>query len=137
MLASFLLWEICMSDKMFADIKKFHKQMGLEYEGEPRFLPLDMSKLRIDRLHEEMDEYRQARRDNNLVDQLDALVDLVYVALGTAYLHGFDFEEAWNRVHASNMLKERAQKTSDSKHKSQYDVIKPEGWVPPYLKDLA
>lgn len=69
--------------------------------------------------------------------QLDALVDLVYVALGTAALQGFDFEEAWRRVHASNMLKTRHSSTNPGKRNSRYDVVKPAGWIRPNLKDLV
>ena len=65
---------------------------------------------------------------------LDALVDLVYVALGTAYLHGFGpqkFNEAWRRVHEKNMEKIRAPSADHSKRGSAFDVIKPAGWTPP------
>jgi predicted HAD superfamily Cof-like phosphohydrolase len=69
--------------------------------------------------------------------QLDALVDLVYVALGTAVIQGFDFEEAWRRVHAANMLKTKYSKTNPGKRNSRYDVVKPVGWVRPDLSDLV
>src|SRR6185503_2978734 len=105
-----------------ADIEAFHKKFGLEYEGKPRCLPLDLSEFRKKFMTEELEEYcastdlAQAilRGDippnhdlrHEMVNSLDALVDLVYVALGTAYLHGFDFREAWRRVHEANMKKE-------------------------------
>jgi len=41
-------------------------------------------------------------------DAFDSLVDLCYVALGTAYLHRFPFNEGWDRVQAANMQKIRA-----------------------------
>lgn len=68
--------------------------------------------------------------------QFDALIDLAYVVLGTAHLQGFDFEEGWRRVHAANMSKVRARRKSDSKRKSKFDVVKPEGWQAPVLTDL-
>jgi len=71
------------------------------------------------------------------VDQLDALVDLAYVVLGTAFMHGFDFNEAWRRVHAANMQKVRATSPDVSKRNSSLDVVKPEGWTPPDLSDLT
>ena len=94
---------------------------------------------------------------------LDALVDLQYVLLGTAHLMGFNtdakivkqvqetpdempkpwsfvvnrFEEAWDRVQKANMTKVRTKNPADSKRKSEYDVVKPEGWEPPQLHDLV
>jgi predicted HAD superfamily Cof-like phosphohydrolase len=69
--------------------------------------------------------------------QLDALVDLVYVALGTAVMQGFDFEEAWRRVHAANMLKTKYSRANPGKRKSSFDVVKPIGWIRPNLSDLV
>ena len=87
------------------DIADFHEKFGLEYNGPPRKLPADVSAFRRLFLQEELDEYGASV---SKVGQLDSLVDLVYVALGTAYLHGFDFAEAWRRVHIANMKKVRA-----------------------------
>lgn len=122
---------------LFGDVTEFHKKFGLQYEGPPRELPGELAAFRIDFLQEELVEYNTATNERNLEKQLDALVDLVYVALGTAHLQGFDFNAAWRRVHAANMLKIRAEKKEDSKRGSTYDVVKPEGWQPPDLSDLV
>jgi predicted HAD superfamily Cof-like phosphohydrolase len=114
----------------WTDIVDFHEKFGLQYEGPARSLPQDLSSFRLNFMIEETDEYILAEKR---ADQLDALVDLVYVAMGTAYLHGFDFEEAWRRVHEANMAKVRG----PSQRSGEYDVIKPEGWKPPYLGDLV
>lgn len=119
---------------LFQDIKDFHNKYGLSYGGPPRELPPDLADFREGFLEEEVDEYLAA---DTLALKLDALVDLVYVALGTALLHGFDFNEAWRRVHAANMLKVRAPSAADSKRGSAHDVVKPAGWQPPDLSDLA
>jgi predicted HAD superfamily Cof-like phosphohydrolase len=122
---------------MYKDIKDFHEKFELKYEGKPRTLPRELRNFRMDFLEEELSEYALAASQGNMIGQLDALVDLVYVALGTAYMHGFDFEEAWRRVHEANMKKVRAVTLKDSKRKSVYDVVKPEGWTPPDLSDLV
>jgi predicted HAD superfamily Cof-like phosphohydrolase len=84
----------------------------------------------------------------SLVGALDALVDLQYVLTGNVRFHGFAvvrydpilsqtlpvFDSAWYRVHAANMRKVRSNGTG--KRGSTFDVVKPEGWVPPNLKDL-
>ena len=120
-----------------SDMAEFHEKFGLTYRGRPRPLPEEMGDFREEFMCEELSEYALAKVDNNLEKQFDALIDLVYVALGTAYLHGFDFKEGWRRVHEANMKKVRAQRASDSLRGSTFDVVKPAGWTPPDLSDLV
>lgn len=122
---------------LFELIKEFHVKFKLEYNDKPRVLPRDLGHFRMDFMEEELSEYAHAVSTNDKEKQLDALVDLVYVALGTAYLHGFDFNEGFRRVHEANMKKVRAVDVKESKRRSVYDVIKPEGWTPPDLSDLV
>lgn len=125
-------------NQFIQDIKDFHEKFKLEYSSPPRQLPQDLYLFRVKFLSEELNEYCIALAENNKVGQLDALVDLIYVALGTSYLHGFNFTEAWNRVHAANMKKVRALKAEDSKRgNAEYDVVKPPGWEPANLEDLV
>lgn len=138
---------------LMGDIRAFHEKFSLIYDGFPRQLPSDLLDFRVKFMREELTEYTD---DSNalaahlltdrtdtantaflLEKQLDALVDLVYVALGTAYLQGFDFNEAWRRVHEANMKKVRALREADSKRGSTYDVVKPPGWEPPSHIDLV
>lgn len=122
---------------MYRDIFDFHAKFGLTYIGGPRNLPEEIKDFRIKFLEEELNEYKKSVEDCDLEGQLDALVDLVYVALGTAHLQGFKFNEAWKRVHEANMRKVRATSEEQSKRNSSSDVIKPAGWEPPVLKDLV
>jgi predicted HAD superfamily Cof-like phosphohydrolase len=146
------------AEEMFQDIADFHRKFDLVYKGPPRELPLDLGLFRVGFMAEEIGEYcapddkdkshtdiieltkkyyRWFRHEVSLEKKLDALVDLVYVALGTAYLHGFAFDEAWRRVHEANMKKVRAKKAEDSARGSVHDVVKPSGWTPPDLSDLV
>ena len=127
-----------------ADLEAFHERFGLEYTGMPRLLPGELLRFRVQFLQEELTEYIShiGKEDTHdaLEEALDALVDLVYVAIGTAYLHGFTpaiFDEAWRRVQDANMSKKRVERASDSKRGSMYDVIKPPGWTPPSHTDLV
>lgn len=135
------------------DMIEFHTKFGLEYNGKPRALPPELAHFRVTFLREELDEYNlhrhaaagevaqalvdQASYAYHLENMLDALVDEVYVAIGTAYLHGFNFREAWRRVHEANMKKVRAERAEDSKRGSTFDVVKPPGWQPPSHIDLV
>ncbi len=134
----------------FKDVIEFHTKFKIGYTGSPRSLDPRLNQYRTVFMAEELHEYNQAyiqileaRYEGNhhppeaLADQLDALVDLVYVALGTAHMHGFDFNEAWSRVHRANMLKQSVERAADSKRGSSFDVIKPKGWKAPDLLDLV
>lgn len=133
---------------VFLDVKAFHKKFELAYDGPPRELEPLLQSFRTKFLHEELQEYEDGvlllrhavlpeERADAAEKMIDSLVDLVYVAVGTAYMHGFDFNEAWRRVQNANMAKVRALRASDSKRGSTYDVIKPEGWTPPTHADLV
>ena len=144
-----------MTKSHMQDIRDFHEKFNLEYNGKPRALPKELGDFRIDFKREELREYVRATHILNLElgndqpdpgvileqleDQLDAMVDMVYVILGTAYLHGFGdrWQEAWNRVHHANMQKVRALAAADSKRGSTFDVVKPAGWEKPTHKDLV
>ena len=88
---------------MVTDIRDFHEKFDLEFGS----ITGHIRDFRIRFMHEELGEYLKAASEKNAHDMLDALVDLTYVVLGTAYLEGYDFEEAWKRVHAANMEKDR------------------------------
>jgi predicted HAD superfamily Cof-like phosphohydrolase len=123
---------------MIKDIKEFHKKFDLKGSDIPTRLSAEVVKFRIKFMYEELLEYEDAVTHDDIAGQLDALVDLVYVALGTAYLAGLPFEAAWNEVHTCNMRKVRAGTNGEgSKRGSPHDVIKPEGWRgPDYSKIL-
>lgn len=145
---------------MMGDIVSFHQKFGLEYLGKPRSLHTEKNdgedgtlfdfrtKFMLEELTEYMDEQPKLTEKVDKYDeggvvkyldlQLDALVDLMYVALGTAYLQFGKriFYEAWRRVQAANMAKVRVENTEDSKRGSKFDVVKPKGWVPPTHVDL-
>ena len=109
----------------------------------------DAMKDRMDFLLEELNEMRNAHHmagvmingsrncANERADMLDALVDLVVVAMGTAYQMGWNFEEAWKRVHHANMLKTAVQSEAINNRDLAFDLQKPEGWTAPYLQDLV
>lgn len=50
---------------------------------------------------------------------------------------GLDYSEAWDRIHAANMRKERVLRAEDGPRGSTYDALKPEGWRPADLGDLC
>jgi len=123
-------------NEFIVDVMAFYKKYGLDYNGPPRHLPEELKDFRIDFLQEELDEYKKCSDEGNLEGQFDALVDLAVVLFGTSLLHGFPFEAGWVRVMHANNQKVRVEKASDSKRKSLFDLVKPEGWQSPDLRDL-
>lgn len=118
-------------NKMFSDIREFHEKFGLLSPRVPEPLNAEALEFRIKFLQEELDEYKKASVEGDLEGQFDALIDLVYVALGTAYLHGFPWKAGWDEVQRANLSKERASSASQSKRGTSLDVIKPPGWKGP------
>jgi predicted HAD superfamily Cof-like phosphohydrolase len=134
-----------------ADIDHFHHHFQVAHVGPPRSLPDDLFSFRVKFMAEELCEYagvgdltKQLVQSalvadmgvRELHDEFDALIDLVYVALGTAHLQGLDFREGWRRVHQANMTKIRARRIEDSERGYAYDVVKPPGFTPPDFTDL-
>lgn len=122
-----------LSPNLPEDVANFHAKFGLSIKP----VSEEERALRLARLSEEFHEYLCAHVKRNDVQMLDALVDLVYIAIGTADRFGWDFNEAWRRVHAANMAKQRVEKAESSKHGSKYDIVKPAGWSAPILDDLV
>ena len=112
----------------FKQVTEFHKKYQLEVN--PNNVQLQHA--RITHMQEELNEYMYSVNINDREGQLDALIDLVYVAMGTAYFEGFDFDAAFQEVHRCNMKKIR--KSTD---RSKWDVVKPEGWTPPNIKEYT
>lgn len=112
---------------------QFHKKFDLPL-GDKNVLDAEAKRFRVEFLAEEVRELKEALDNQDLVGAFDALLDLVYVAEGTALYLGIDpFQWHYGRhaVHNANMEKVRASSAEDSKRGTALDVVKPEGWVGP------
>ena len=131
-----------MTPSNFEDVGAFHRKFGVPYvahEGGtmPREWNEDLIDFRRAFMYEELDEFVTARNNGDHVGMFDALLDLVYVALGTAHVLGYPWQEGWEAVQAANMAKQRAKPDgSDSMRHSEWDVVKPEGWQPPDIEGI-
>jgi predicted HAD superfamily Cof-like phosphohydrolase len=88
-------------------------------------------------LEEELAEFKEACEAGDKVKALDALIDLTYVAMGTALFMGVfpgQWNEAFSAVHNANMSKMRVPSAKASKRGSSFDVVKPPGFIPPEHK---
>jgi predicted HAD superfamily Cof-like phosphohydrolase len=126
----------------FQDVGEFHGRFGLpvvvESEGKfgPRPVDDELYEFRRKFMQEELDEFAEGWDEQDHAKMFDALIDLVYVAMGTAHLFGYPWQEGWQKVQAANMSKVRAASPEQSKRQSTWDVVKPPGWQPPDIEGL-
>lgn len=147
----------------FGQVGQFHQKFGLDnvtYNGVgPRELDMDTIKFRMKFLCEELQEFMEGVglefsvplydlvmgnsewiKEKSHTQMFDALIDLVYVAYGTAHLLGYPWIEGWIEVQRANMLKQRAASAEESQGStgrgSALDVIKPPGWTPPDIEGV-
>lgn len=110
----------------------FNQQvLGIEQRS-PVGMALSEEDITIRCLHEEVSELEEAFESDSVVDQIDALVDLVYFAFGAMYKIGLTPEQihaCCMAVHEANITKKRG--TNAKRDTGAADAVKPEGWVPP------
>lgn len=73
----------------------------------PRLITPELAAIRAKFLKEEIKEYLEANENKDLIEVLDAIVDLQFFLLGQVVIHGLQdvYEEAFNIVFESNMSK--------------------------------
>lgn len=130
-----------MNPTNFEDVGRFHRKFGLpsvSHEGVgPREVDSELLAFRVRFLHEELEEYEDAIAENNPAKAFDALLDLVYVAMGDAHHWGFPWQRGWELVQIANMQKQRStSESTDSDRGNMWDIVKPAGWTPPDIEGL-
>ena len=124
------------STNIFDDTMAFQQKYGLWRKDQFGILPEEEMKVKIGHLYEELAEIDKAHKEGNIYEISDGLTDLIYVASGLLNLMNMPAQALWNDVQARNMQKIRATKDNVGKRGSNFDVIKPEGWLPPRTKDI-
>ncbi len=123
-------------DTLIKDIDAFHKKFKFEKNNKVGIPDNnELVNFRTAFLLEELAEYAQAITKKDAAGALDALVDIVYIALGTAWLFNLPFEQAWQEVQRANMSKIRT-KSKSKKRGTSFDVVKPKGWRPPDIEQV-
>ena len=88
-------------------VKDFHEKFGIINNTNPQLIGSKGYQLRYDLAIEELQEYKNACQQGNLIEVADALGDQLYVLIGTILRHGMQdiIEEVFNEIHSSNMSK--------------------------------
>jgi len=118
---------------IFQDVVQFNKEIiGTERRGYIGCLSDERLDFAVKVLTEEIDEFIQAHGSKDQVAAIDAMIDLIYYALGRLYELGLsaeNFAHVWTNVHEANMKK----KKGDKGRGTNQDAIKPEGWTEPKI----
>jgi len=87
--------------------------------------------LRRKLLHEELKEYIDAERDNDLVEVVDGLIDIIWIAWGTllTYVGPDVAQNCADEVSRTNLAKVFGPGLPE--FRSDGKVVKPAGWVAP------
>ena len=110
-------------------VRDFQEKFGHPYAHTPQILDKERVEARYNWMLEEIDEFRAAP---DMVEQADAMIDVMYFALGTLVEMGIKPDALFEIVHAANMQK----LWPDGKPHYAPDgkTIKPVGWQDPHAK---
>lgn len=128
--------------KMHDDVRVFHRKFDLGLKDKPGHLTKRELTERFDAMQGTLDKFVLAcgcvvsteeggysvDDPQDLIGQADALVGLVYQAMGAAVALGLPWDKLWDDVHRANMAKTRDKTGESSKLKT------PEGWQAPYTE---
>lgn len=82
------------------------------------------------------EEFDELCASDNIVDDLDALIDIVVVTIGAIHSLGANGEAAWLEVMRTNFAKIDPE-TGKVRKRADGKVLKPEGWTPPNLEPFT
>ena len=114
-------------DRGAAQVADMHQKFGLTLNTVPVELREEQLMERWRFLLEEVNEMSQAVAKDDYEGIIDALVDIVVVAKGTAVMMGIRWGPHFDEVMRANMDKERGPHNA----RRGEDLIKPEGWQGP------
>jgi predicted HAD superfamily Cof-like phosphohydrolase len=116
----------------FRDQEKFMRACDQTVEGynEKQY------KLYINLIEEEFRELKEAIAAGDIVEQLDALEDILVVTIGAIHSMGADGEGGWKEVMGTNFAK-IDKETGKVRKREDGKVLKPLGWTPPDLKPFV
>ena len=89
----------------FEKVGKFMKTFGQEVKNKPGLSSEKINNLRISLINEELEEFKEAIKNNDLKEAIDALTDILYVTYGAGHSFGVNLDECFDEVQKSNMSK--------------------------------
>ena len=116
----------------FEKVGLFMKTFGQEVKSKPGLSSDKINNLRINLIEEELKELKEAIKNGDLKETIDALTDILYVTYGAGHSFGVNLDECFEEVQKSNMSK----LGSDGKpiYNEQGKVMKGPNYFKPDLK---
>jgi len=89
----------------FEKVGLFMKTFGQEVKTKSILSTNKINELRINLINEELEELKEAIKNNDLKETVDALTDILYVTYGAGHAFGVNLDECFDEVQKSNMSK--------------------------------
>jgi len=89
----------------FEKVGLFMKTFGQEVKIKPSLSTDKTNSLRISLIDEELEEFKNAIKNNDLKEAADALTDILYVTYGAGHAFGINLDNCFDEVQQSNMSK--------------------------------
>ena len=89
----------------FEKVGLFMKTFGQEIKTKASLSSDKINNLRISLIAEELEEFKEAIRNNDLKEAADALTDILYVTYGAGHAFGINLDKCFDEVQRSNMSK--------------------------------
>ena len=119
-------------NKEWESVKLFHKKFNHPIGKDPQCMELGRAEKRYNWMLEEINEFKEAAKAGDIVEQADAMIDVIYFALGTLVEMGIKPDRLFEIVQQANMSK----LWEDGKPHYAKDgkTIKPPTWEDPHDK---
>ena len=89
----------------FEKVGLFMKTFGQEVKIKAGLSTKKINELRISLVNEELEEFKEAIKSNDLKEVADALTDILYVTYGAGHAFGINLDKCFEEVQKSNMSK--------------------------------
>ena len=89
----------------FEKVGLFMKTFGQEVKTTPGLSSEKINNLRISLINEELEEFKEAIKKQDLKEAIDALTDILYVTYGAGHAFGVNLDKCFDEVQRSNMSK--------------------------------
>ena len=122
-------------NKEWEAVKEFHLKFNHPVGNSPKIMERERAVARYHWMKEEIDEFLEAVNQKDIVEQADAMIDVIYFALGTLVEMGIKPDRLFNIVQEANMSK--LWDDGLPHYNSEGKTIKPPTWQDPheYLKE--
>ena len=89
----------------FEKVAQFMKTFEQEEQTRSSLSTNKINDLRVNLIQEELDELKEAIKNNDIIEVADALTDILYVTYGAGHAFGVNLDKCFDEVQKSNMSK--------------------------------